>query len=69
VKNYKAAFAEENIDARVFFYPLSSLDIFEAQPNNKYAWDIPANAINLPSYHDLTNNEQNRVIELIKRLL
>ena len=65
----QAAFKDENIDARVFFWPLSSLHFFEDQPQNKYAWDIPNRAINLPSYHDMTYIEQDRVIEVVKRCL
>lgn len=61
-------FAEENIDARVFFHPLSSLDMFENKSSNKNAWDIPNRAINLPSYHDVTNEEMDRVIIVIKNL-
>ena len=45
----QSAFAAENIDARVFFYPLSSLPMFEDRPSNKHAWEIPGRAINLPS--------------------
>lgn len=57
----QAAFAVENADARVFFWPLSSLPMFEERPENKIAWCIPHRAINLPSYHDLTEAEQERV--------
>ncbi len=60
------AFKSENIDARVFFWPLSSLPMFEDQPQNRLAWDIPGRAINLPSYHDLGVNDLNRVIDLLK---
>lgn len=63
------AFAEGGIDARVFFYPLSSLPMFEAKPQNRWAWDIPARAINLPSFHDITTKEQERVIDVIMRVL
>lgn len=65
----QSAFAAENIDARVFFHPLSSLQIFEARPQNRLGWDIPGRAINLPSYHDLTAGDQDRVIEVINRQL
>jgi perosamine synthetase len=58
-------FAEENIDARVFFHPLSSLDMFDDRPENTIAWDIPTRAINLPSYHDITYEELDRVIKVI----
>ena len=58
----QAAFARENIDARVFFWPLSSLPMFEAVPSNVYAYAVPNRSFNLPSYHDLTRTEQDRVI-------
>ena len=63
------AFVIENIDARVFFYPLSSLSMYESNKENYYAIDIPSRAINLPSYHDISDAEQNRVINVIKRIL
>lgn len=61
----QAAFAEDNIDARVFFHPLSSLPMFEEHPQNCYALDIPTRAVNLPSYHDMTTAEQERVVHII----
>jgi perosamine synthetase len=61
-----AAFATENIDARVFFYPLSSLPMFDDAPANRQAWDIPTRAINLPSYHDMTEREQDRVVGTVR---
>lgn len=63
------AFADENIDARVFFHPLSSLPMFEDQQLNRWAWDISMRAINLPSYHDLTSPNQDRIIGVLNRLL
>lgn len=65
----QAAFARENIDARVFFHPLSSLPMFEARPGNRLAWDLPTRAINLPSYHDITLQEQDRVAAVVERVL
>jgi len=64
-----AAFAAENIDARVFFHPLSGLPMFSPQRSNAHAWSIPARAINLPSYHDITAEQQVRVCGVIERLL
>jgi perosamine synthetase len=61
----QAAFAADNTDARVFFWPLSSLAMFERVNTNVNAWDIPSRAINLPSYHDILNNDINRVVETI----
>jgi perosamine synthetase len=64
-----SAFAAENIDARVFFYPLSGLPMFEAVRSNRQAWAIPERAINLPSYHDMTTADQERVIAVVRRVL
>jgi perosamine synthetase len=61
----QAVFAEQNIDARVFFHPLSSLPMFKALPDNIISWDIPKRAINLPSFHDITQLQQNRINDLI----
>jgi perosamine synthetase len=58
----QAVFAEENIDARVFFYPLSGLPPFEKNNINPLATSIPERAVNLPSYHDMTIVEQDMVI-------
>lgn len=64
----QAVFTAENIDARVFFYPLSSLPMFEDQPQNQLAWDIPRRAINLPSYHDMKKSDQQRIVGIILNL-
>lgn len=63
------AFSEGNIDARVFFHPLSGLPMFDAAPGNRHAWAIPKRAINLPSYHDMTTSDQDRVIAVLRALL
>ena len=65
----QAAFAAENIDARVFFWPLSSMQMFESKPENVNAYDVPGCSINLPSYHDMTHIEQDRVIEAVKKVI
>jgi perosamine synthetase len=61
----QARFAEANVDARVFFWPLSSLPMFNAVQKNKRAWDIPERAINLPSYHDILAEDLHRVVMCI----
>ena len=65
-ESLQAAFAAENIDARVFFHPLSSLPMFEEQKNTPVSLNISRRAINLPSYYDLTSSDQNRIISVIK---
>lgn len=63
------AFARESIDARVFFYPLSSLPMFGSGPGAARAADVAARAINLPSFHDITDEEQSRVARVIEELV
>lgn len=63
-----SAFQKANIDARVFFWPLSSLPMFTAKPENQRAYDIAQRAINLPSYPQLTESEQQQVVQVIATL-
>lgn len=65
LKTFKA----NNIDARVFFYPLSSLPIFGKKAKNVIAWDIPTRAINLPSFHDMSAADQDRIIKVVGSIL
>ena len=65
----QSMFAGENIDARVFFWPLSSLPMFKPVKANKNSWAIPERAINLPSFHDISNDDLNRIINVIKVLI
>lgn len=64
----QAAFSEEYVDARVFFWPLSGLPMFKVRKENKVAWDIPTRAINLPSYHDITEKELLFISKIIKKI-
>ena len=65
----QSSFAEENIDARVFFYPLSRLPMFSTGGDRPLAAIIPKMAINMPSYHDISIAEQCRVADVIKSLV
>lgn len=64
-----AAYAAEGIDARVFFHPLSSLPMFQPATPKPHAADIATRAINLPSFHDMTDVQQQRVVAVIEGLL
>ncbi len=64
----QAAFADENIDARVFFWPLSGLPIFGGNPTNPIADSVASRAINLPSFHDITSDEIHRVSDVVRDL-
>lgn len=59
-------FLKKNIDARVFFWPLSSLPMFKKVSSNINAFDISSRSINLPSFHDITEEEIDRVVKVIK---
>jgi perosamine synthetase len=65
----QAAFAAESIDARVFFHPLTTLPMFGSQAGAPHAADIAARSINLPSFHDMTDAEQQRVVAVIRAVL
>jgi perosamine synthetase len=58
-------FAEEDIDGRVFFWPLTMLPMFEEKPENKVSYGLYGRATNLPSYHDLTDEEIERVSSIV----
>lgn len=62
-------FKANNIDGRVFFWPLSMLPMFEAKPENTVSYSLHKRAVNLPAYHDLTDNEMDRVIGVVQRSL
>ena len=64
----QSAFARENIDARVFFWPLSGMPMFKKNQSNYWSLSIPSRAINLPSYHDISLADQMRVINVIDDL-
>jgi len=57
-----SAFKADNIDGRVFFWPLSSLPPLEARQPCSVSRLLSARAINLPSYHDLSNTQMARVV-------
>lgn len=63
------AFAAENVDARVFFWPLSSLSMFKTIMHNTVAKDISNRAMNIPSYHEMKCEEISSVFEIIKGLV
>jgi perosamine synthetase len=56
------SFNAANIDARVFFWPLSSLPMFTQSVSTPIAHDLPERAFNLPSFHDLSASQLSRVV-------
>jgi len=62
-------FKQEGIDARVFFWPLSSLPMFAEERKNLNSWEVPQHSINLPSFHDISTEQLGRVTGVIHRLM
>lgn len=60
---------ERKINSRPFFYPITTLPMFDRKPENTVSYDIYDRAINLPSYHDLTDSEIKYVVESLKEFL
>lgn len=65
----QAAFASEGIDARVFFHPLSTLPMFPGRKTCSLSAEIAKRAINLPSYHDMTDHDQDRVVAVLREVV
>jgi len=62
-------FKEKNVDIRPFFYPISSMPMFESNEKNKIAYDIYLRGINLPSYYDITDEEIKYVCDGLKEFI
>lgn len=58
-------FKDNNIDGRVFFYPLSSLPMFNEKKENKLSYDIFERGVNLPSYDAIEQSDINKINNLI----
>jgi perosamine synthetase len=63
------ALRAKGIDARVFFHPLSTLGLIDRHHDAPCAAGLPSRAINLPSYHDVTEEEQARVARAIAEVM
>ena len=60
---------EKNIDSRPFFYPLSSLPMFEQKPENIVAYDICSRGINLPGHFGLTKENIRTVTDAVRSFI
>jgi perosamine synthetase len=61
-------FKAENIDGRVFFWPLSDLPPGMRRPvPTPVAHGLYKRAVNLPSYHGMSTEEIARVVEVVRR--
>lgn len=64
-----AEFKSNDIDGRVFFWPLSELPYFPSCPQNVVARDVYRRAINLPTYHDIATQDVQNVCSIIERFV
>ncbi len=55
----------QEIDARVFFWPLTSMGLFGSPQDCPNSKSISSRSLNLPSFHDMTIEDQNRVCNAI----
>jgi perosamine synthetase len=58
-------FSTNDIDGRIFFWPLSMLPMFNEKRENVISYSTYGRGVNLPSYHDLSDQQMDRVIELV----
>lgn len=64
-----AAMKGQNIDGRVFFWPLSTTGLFQVEIENATAMRINQRGLNLPAYHDIHYPQQDLVCEVINKLV
>jgi dTDP-4-amino-4,6-dideoxygalactose transaminase/RimJ/RimL family protein N-acetyltransferase len=65
--DFRARLKERMVDTRPFFYPLSSLPVFHAaQKDNPTAYSLAERGLNLPSGHNLTEDDIDYVCTQIR---
>lgn len=65
----KQEFADHSIDARTVFHPLSSTGLFGDTCGFPVATAFPERAINLPSYPDMSDEDVDRVLQVVQDVL
>lgn len=58
-------FVAANIDARPFFAPLSTLPWMPSGPTGMQSQSVYERAVNLPSFHDMSDTEKDRVVAVV----
>ena len=64
-----ARFKENNIDGRIFFWPLSLTPPFKKCENNVVSYSIHSRGVNLPSYHDISEDEIGKVCSVVQNYI
>jgi perosamine synthetase len=57
-----------NVDTRPVFYPLSSMPMFERDDSNRVAYRVGHGAINLPSGHNLKDEQIDYACEVLRKV-
>ncbi|RCS58217.1 DegT/DnrJ/EryC1/StrS family aminotransferase [Parvibium lacunae] len=60
----RAAFQAQAVDARVFFHPLSTLPFIQQTPQPT-SLSLAERGLNLPSYHDMTTADLNKIVQIV----
>tara|TARA_R110002049_G_scaffold51245_4_gene145070 strand:- start:9197 stop:10288 length:1092 start_codon:yes stop_codon:yes gene_type:complete len=61
------ALNDENIETRPFFVPINELPFYKKENDYPVTEEVSALGLNLPSYPELTKEELNRIILIIKK--
>ncbi|MFM5390699.1 DegT/DnrJ/EryC1/StrS family aminotransferase [Aeromonas dhakensis] len=62
-------FQSKGVDARPFFWPLSSTPPFASKNSTPRSYCISTRAINLPSYHDMSEQSIDTVVGIVKKIM
>jgi perosamine synthetase len=66
-------FKDKSIDGRVFFWPLSLIRMndhrFIKAGENTVSYTLYTQSVNLPCYHDITEDQVDRVVSCIKKIV
>lgn len=69
-EKFRADLREKKVDTRPFFHPMSNLPMFKAIPEkNPVAYSVAKRGINLPSGHNLTEDDVDYVCAMIETTL
>ncbi|HEX2543235.1 MAG TPA: DegT/DnrJ/EryC1/StrS family aminotransferase [Ramlibacter sp.] len=60
-------FARNDVDGRVFFWPLTMTPPFAGAPRTEVSYALYPRALNLPSYHELEPQQVARVVSLVRQ--
>jgi perosamine synthetase len=63
------SFKQDNIDGRIFFWPLSMLPMFDLRRENSVSYACHERGVNLPTYHDMSDADLEKVCSVVSRVI